>query len=323
MPPNAAALANAWRVLAHFWLAEVQPADLELIILLPELVQTLPQPDQATLTDLAVEYQRLFGFSLPAYESIFVDPTVMLLAPATARVQTLYHQAGWQPPANVRIGAPDHLGVELLALADGLKQPNPAWADQLHHTHLALWVPACILTLTRLQPQPFYTALGDLTLELLLATLKPEELDHRSADPFPTLPPAPRYNQYGQLIPLVALQEEPNSLAYLVKRLLTPCQAGLFLTREDIARIGQALNLPPVLGERSHMLETLFHLAGQYEVIAQLLDQLQCILSDTATTYQDWANRYPAWQTYARAWLQRLDATQKMLIQMNRVQNLF
>src|SRR5262245_57567155 len=86
-------IATALRLLSHFWLEEVRPDDLATITALSPLAETLPNPNPATLTDLAVEYQRLFGFNLPPYESVFIDPSMMLLAPATARVQTLYQQA--------------------------------------------------------------------------------------------------------------------------------------------------------------------------------------------------------------------------------------
>ena len=52
------------------------------------------------------------------YESVFVDPSAMLDAPATARVVTLYKRAGWAPPPGARVAAMDHIGLELRALAD-------------------------------------------------------------------------------------------------------------------------------------------------------------------------------------------------------------
>jgi len=74
---------SALRLLGHFWLEEIKADDAETIAALPELAQTLPHIDSAALTDLAAEYQRLFGFNLPPYESVFIDPSVMLMAPAT------------------------------------------------------------------------------------------------------------------------------------------------------------------------------------------------------------------------------------------------
>ena len=52
----------------------------------------------------------------------------MLMAPASDRVQALYRQAGWHIPDKSRAGAPDHLGLELLALADWLEADHVALA---------------------------------------------------------------------------------------------------------------------------------------------------------------------------------------------------
>ena len=320
---------EALRILSHFWLEEIRPDDLATIAALPELAETLPQLDRATLTDLAVEYQRLFGFNLPPYESVFIDPSLMLLAPATARVQALYRQAGWTAPANVRIGAPDHLGLEMLALA-GIKAKAEAkeelvgLAQQLHTHHLALWTPAFILTLRRLNPPPFYATLGDLTLDLLLATLPPNSqftIHHSpfTIDPFPILPPPPIYDNQGQLIPLDKRKQEIGSLRDMVKGLLPPCETGLFLTREDMARISRSLDLPAVMGERSYMLETLFQLAGQYELVPALLDQLRQLLTEVDATYRSWAGEYPGWISYAQAWCRRVAATQVVLDKLEEV----
>ncbi|HBY93970.1 MAG TPA: hypothetical protein DEP84_08405, partial [Chloroflexi bacterium] len=147
-------VADAFRILGHFWLEEVRPDDIATIAALPELGDALPETGAAALDDLAVEYQRLFGFNLPPYESVFIDPSAMLFAPVTARVQALYRRGNWSPPADVRVGAPDHLGLELLALADGLADGRHEFARRLHAEHLALWVPPLIQALRRLAPQP-------------------------------------------------------------------------------------------------------------------------------------------------------------------------
>jgi TorA maturation chaperone TorD len=335
----------ALRILSHFWLEEIKPDDVATIAVLPELADTLLSAGTSVLTDLAVEHQRLFGFNLPPYESIFVDPSAMLQAPATARVQTLYREAGWTPPPDVRVGAPDHVGLELLALAEiqakalvpahqneaKAMEASAGLAHQLHTAHLALWVPAFILTLRRLNPHPFYAALADLTLDLLLTTLpldsqftirsrRPPTSNsqftiHNSQftiDPFPVLPPAAVYDPEGRLIPPAERTLE-TGLRATVRRLLTPCESGVFLTREDMARIGRALELPGVMGDRAYMLETLFRLTGEYELVPALIDHLSRLFDDVAIGYQDWAEEYPAWTYYAQAWLRRVTATQVTL----------
>lgn len=323
---------EAFRLLGRFWLEEVRPDDLTLISALPELAQALSTPDSDTLMDLAVEHQRLFGFNLPPYESVFVDPSAMLMAPATGRIQTLYHQAAWTPPTTARTGAPDHLGLELTALADWMENGRNHLAHQLHTRHLALWVPAFTQALQRLRPHPFYTTLGSLTLELLLGTLPPE-LIATDVDPFPDLPPPPTYQDRGMSSPPSSVQdmgsqpvtwhadspltdeaqETQISLRDIVRHLLTPRDAGLYLTRDELRRIGYALDLPGVMGDRSRMLETLFRLAGQYDLAPTLLDQLAGLLEEARVTYQAWAEEHPDWAPYAQAWASRVLSTQATL----------
>ena len=164
-------ITTAYRILGHFWLEEIKADDADTIAALPELAQTVPNTAAGTLTGLAVEYHRLFGFNLPPYESVFIDPSSMLMSPATERVQALYRQGGWQLPPNVRAGAPDHVGAELLALAHWLDSSHLDLAHRLHTRHLALWAPVFTTTLWRLTPHPFYQTLGTLTVAMLLSTL--------------------------------------------------------------------------------------------------------------------------------------------------------
>lgn len=317
---------QALRLLAHFWLEELKPDALPTIAALPELAETLPNLNATGLADLAVEYQRLFGFNLPPYESLFVDPSAMLMAPATERLQQLYQEAGWQPPANVRAGAPDHLGLELLALAGWLETGQLDLAHRLQVRHLALWLPPFVLALRRLQPHPFYARLGELTLELILTTLPKTSLP-LDDEPFSDLSSGfeqenKRVGEQGEeenleeLFPDLAslpgqaesALEEPDELSLrdVIKQLLPPCRLGLYLSREDIAWISRALGSPGVMGERARMLASLFRFAGQYDLLPTLFGQLDRILIETDRAYQALALEFPSWSPYAKAWRDRV-----------------
>ncbi len=249
----------------------------------------------------------------------------MLMAPATERVRALYQQGSWWLPMGIQIGAPDHLGAELLALADWLEAGRTDLVHHLYGRHLALWAPVFVLTLRRLTPHPFYDILGDLTLDLLLATL-PEEAVPTNGDPFPDLPPPPVYRgTYDRATDLPDSdnpggrrqadggEEGTMTLRHLIRQLLPPRQAGLFLMREDIALISRRLHLPTGLGERSRMLDSLFRAAGQYDLIPDLFDQLHQKLLETNTAYHHLADEYTVWKVYADAWGQRLSETKATL----------
>ena len=309
-------ITTALRLLGRFWLEELTAADLETVEGLSPLAETLPDDRTGLLTGLAVEFQRLFGFNLPPYESTFVDPSGMLMAPATERVQALYRQGGWQTPPGVRAGAPDHLGLELMAWADWLAAARETaekidlrkgeLAGRLHTRHLVLWVPAFVLAFQRLKPQPFYHTLSELTLDLLLAML-PEDPIPAGEDPFPDLPDDSVEEQRAE----EAVEKEP--LRPLVKRLLLPRAAGLYLTREDIAQAGQAVGLPATLGDRYQMLTALFRAAAQYDLRPRLVAQLIRCWAEAEAAYERLAVEYPAWTVYAQAWRRRLAETRTRL----------
>lgn len=296
----------AFQILARFWLEEITPADLPTIAALPELAETLPNHDEAALTRLAVEYQRLFGFNLPPYESLFVDSSLMLMGRTSEQLQSFYRQAGWQLPADIRAGAPDHLGAELLALAGCLASGQTRLAGRLLGNHLAMWVPPFVLTLRRLSPHPFYRALSDLTLDLLLTTLGELSLSASNAGPMAPEPHLP-------VSPIPNLAEPDVALGDIVKWLLTPAYSGLFLTREELARIGQTLELPAAMGERFRMLDSLFRQAGQYELVPALLNRLELLAGESISACRSLTGEYPHWSTCAKIWHDRLNATRRLL----------
>ena len=311
----------ALRLLGNFWLEEIGAEAVQTIKALPELAQTAPNIDAGIIDDLAVEYQRLFGFNLPPYESVFIDPSAMLMAPATARVQRLYQQGQWRQPLHLRSGASDHLGLELLALAEWLETGRYDLANQLQTAHLALWAPLFVLTLRRLKPHAFYRTLGELTLELVLTTLPevvvaPDRL-------FPDLPPAPVYKGSGDEMNdnrTDSETDEPTlSLRGVIKHFLPARDFGLFLTREDVARISQALDLPLVMGERFRMLDSLFRLAGQYDLISALFEQFEQMITEAGTTYEQVAMEHPNWRPYAQAWRGRLRRTQALFEEFEQI----
>jgi hypothetical protein len=216
------------------------------------------------------------------------------------------------------------LGLELLALADWEVAERPDLSRVLHQAHLALWMPIFQNSLARLTPAPFYSVLGELTLDLLLSTLPAEP----APDPhhlFPDLPPPPVYR--GTDDSLFEPASEPEAAPttegdpfrrqvrrLLKKRLLIPREAGLYLSREDIARLGQKLDLSVGLGDRFKMLETLFHGAAQYEQLPALLTALQALCTATSQHYHALSVDYPAWQAYALAWTAPLEQTQAALV---------
>ena len=303
------ARATVFATLASVWLVEIRPDDLPTLAVLPPLVEALGEPTSDRLTDLAVEYQRLFGFDVPPYESVFLDPSGLLMAPATARVEATYARLGWQPP-RARVGAADHVGLELALVADLLGAGRVEAAVQVVHEHLAFWAPLLVLTIRRLAPDRFYATLAEETLGALFELLDAYTLPQTVA--LPLLPPPPRYEANGLPEPDVDEVAGPG-LRELVRRLLTPRRAGLFITRDDIRRLARQLELPLGMGTRQMMLATLFRLAGQYDEVEALVAGLRALLDESAQSYVELSSRMPAWRLYADCWLQRVEETVRLL----------
>lgn len=99
----------------------------------------------------------------------------------------------------------------------------------------------------------------------------------------------------------------------VLRRMLIPCEAGLYITRQDIARIGLALELPGVMGERFHMLKTLFELSAQYDLLPKLLQEIDELFGQVEKSYLGLEAEYPLWQIYGKAWRTRLRETRAAL----------
>lgn len=340
---------RALRLLGRLWVEELRPEDLPQLAALPELADSLGLPGSADLIELAAEHQRLFGFNLPPYESVFLDPSGMLDAPATSRLRALYHTAGWSPPEGLRAAADDHLGLQLLALADLAAGGHADMAERLLTEHLALWAPLCVAALRRLMPHPFYQALGAISLGTLLNAL-PSAI---TAPELPDLPPPQRYagssdgssdGGAGRVpetpawaVPLSPQRDseaadgdadgpfrpapghgfrpadDGQDLAALVEDLLLPRSAGIFITRRDIAAIAHDLGLGAPAGERRRMLEGLLRGAGGLGLADPALRSLDALLAEEGETLAAWAEAWPAWSAVGGLWRACLDARRKAL----------
>ena len=301
-------------LLARLYLAEPDSALLDVIRDLPSLGELVRE---APLEELQAEYQRLFGRNVYPYESIYVDHELMLNTAAADRIVCLYHACGFVADVS-RVGAPDHLGLELRLMAHLLAieaaaeaRDDTATAGRARlrrarglHEHLVRWAPACAQSVARVAAQPLYRAVAELTTELVLADL--------------AVLPAPPLD-----IPLEAASspaetssEDERGIGQIVRQLLTPCQAGLFLSRADIGTLGRSLRLPLAIGDRVQMLRGLFDSAGQYEQLSVLLESLDRMVRAADTAYAGLMAGCPAWTVYGATWRQRTVQTHTLLCEM-------
>jgi TorA maturation chaperone TorD len=127
----------SYDLLARLYLEELDADLVAYLRGLPPFAEHLPSDAEAEawLAEGAVEYQRLFGMNVYPYESIFIDRELMLNTAATDHVALLYRICDFDSPV-VRVGAPDHLGLELRLMRDLIAAELHAYergdADGMH-----------------------------------------------------------------------------------------------------------------------------------------------------------------------------------------------
>jgi hypothetical protein len=154
------------------------------------------------------------------------------------------------------------------------------------------------------QGHPFYTRLATLTLDLAL--------DHRAAlgEPVaanrPPLPP-----------PDLDLDDARTSLKDIARFLTVPARCGLYLSRDDLTRLGRADDLPRGFGGRMQMLVNLLRSAAEFDRMEALLDRLSAQVEAWRAAYQQLQESdVPATALVADAWTEQLDATEYVLHRM-------
>lgn len=153
------------RVLGDAWLKEPDDALLARLDVLPPLAGVT---NLSTADDLAIAYAELFLQAIPPYASLFLSDDAMLNSDAAERAQRSYARAGFTVEAEWRAGAADHLGVELHFITHLVEAQSPAWKSFLSEQVLT-WSPVCCLAVERVDSSPLYSALAQLTRDVLLA----------------------------------------------------------------------------------------------------------------------------------------------------------
>ncbi len=259
------------------------------------------------LVDMRAEHQRLFSLNISPYESLFRGHELMFNTAATQRVAAFYQTCGFAPSTR-RVAAPDHLAIELaLAATLSARASHSAAAGAqfagLLREHLAVWLPACAEALARGARAPLYRVLAEVATELVLydlaefALARPRPRTHQESEE----PDRTRAWAWGS-------RGESAGLRQTVRRLLTPDEVGILISRADIAAIGHALGLPAPVAERERMLLRLLGVAGQFGMLPALLDALAGLLRAADKFYADLAAAHPAWDSYGRAWRGRVAA---------------
>ncbi|HEY7062304.1 MAG TPA: hypothetical protein VII06_12565 [Chloroflexota bacterium] len=100
---------------------------------------------------------------------------------------------------------------------------------------------------------------------------------------------------------------EDVRLRDVIRRLLTPAGAGIFLSRDDLSRLGAALGFALPALDRRIMLEHLFVGVGPAGLLPHLLDLLVAEVDDWLAVYRAWEAGYPHTEPIWAAWRRRAE----------------
>lgn len=285
-------------------LAPPTAADVAEAASLPELAAVMADGPEA----LAIAYEYLFGRNVYPYESIYRDEELMLNTVAAEQVAHFYAECGFTLEYNV--GAPDHIGLELILLARLIATEHTALAQLDHalvrwarqrtatflHRHIAAWAPIWVRAVQRIPAHPFYQTLTTLLLELLgseLERLAGEQISDTTYIPLqPANPTA-----------------DETDLSALIRYLITPAKSGIFLSRADCSMLARQLGFSIPIADRFTMARTLFETAGQFDQVGELIGMLRALFATELAELHRLSDTQPLWQPLLKPWVARLADT--------------
>ena len=243
--------------------------------------------DSPDLTVDAQQHTWLFEFNVYPYASVYLDPTGMLNAPWSGFVAGVYRALELDLALNAGLAAPDHLSAQLEALATLLEREEdapPATIEAARHAqrtflaeHVLPWLPTFHFAVQRLAAG-LYASLSALALEL--ATEHLNTLLTTKKAPHFSFPKPDDSNK------------EERARDELTKFFL-PAQTGMFLSREDVMRLGRSLDLPVRFAERAFMLEQLALAAADAEKLDLFFLELKREAEGQLASFQMLRREYP------------------------------
>ena len=306
MTPQETAIAysRAYHIFGQILLSGMTDELHPLVSDMPELESIQPQ----SIDDWKADHYALFGMNVFPYETVYLTADGLLGGYITESVTKLYDEAGYQPDDSVTA---DHIANQLGLMAFLCSAEAEAREDEvtqaIYHMlhlqrqfldqHLLHWLPSFVMSIHQQRYEAF-SIIADLILDLAFDHRQSldDDLMH-SRQPL-SLPPIPNI-----------LDDEKTGLKDIAEYLLTPIYTGIYLSRDDISRIGNQFRLPRGFGKRDQMLTQLFHTAVDHSAMNDLVRALQ---QEVDTWREFYLHRVPD-DHYSTAWLSRLNGTTEFL----------
>ena len=314
----ALARSRAYGLLSQLYLTGVTPNNLIQVRAVPELAGKLVSPAGKVpayeIDEAAADHHHLFGFNVHPYQSYFLDPAGLLGGPVTESVIQCYGRSGFQPETSAE--SADHIGFELGFLATLCAAESEALeanaAQQIQerqfaflHEHLLRWIGPLTLAIDQ-QDQPFYSAVTDVTLDLLQEQAAGLEAHFGR--------PAKEKIAPTNIPDLLA--DEKTGLKQIADFLLTPLYSGIYLSRDDIGRLARRQAVPRGFGDRRVLLLNLLRTAANYDALGEIINDLGGMARRWEGAHAEMADR-PGIGAYAASWRSRAAGTVELLAQMH------
>jgi TorA maturation chaperone TorD len=262
--------------------------------------------DADLLDLLAVDHQHAFGWSVPPFEGAFLDPARSIGGEATDALWAIFTAAGFVP--DVSREDVEHLATSLRCLAflsgaeaDAIEDGHTGailrvreLSRRLLDEHLLCWVPTFVNAVER-TGLAFPRALAA-QIESLLVT-------HRAALGAPA-------RRHELLAPAIDLDDPETGLREIGEHLATPARCGVFLSRDDVTRIGRGLKVPRGFGDRTQLLVNLLRSAASYDALDALLSALE---EEMAREDDALASEHGIMAELVRPWRERTRETAALL----------
>jgi putative dimethyl sulfoxide reductase chaperone len=268
---------------------------------------------QYDVNEAAATHHTLFRFNIFPYQAIFRDASGLLGGAESERVRAAYLESGFET------AEPDHIAAELRFLAflcaaeaearqDGLAdvatQCQSRQAAFLGN-HLLTWLPPFVIALER-AGHPLYAALATLTLDFVA--------DHAAAVGATLVVAQDTVAQdapgQAQGLPL---QDTKTGLKDIARYLITPPHSGLYLSRDAIAELARACDLPRGFGGRQQMLSNLLYTAVEYDSLHEVLGELTAVTKQWQNKYAHQIKQHPHLATFILPWQKHLEATTRLI----------
>lgn len=291
--------------------AEMMPSLQKVAALAP----ALPQPYDAE--HAAAAHYQVFGRTVFANQSVFLDGAAQRGGDEVERVRVAYGHCGFAPPVSLEV---DGLACEFAALAHLCAAEADAWEDGLAPAagkartlqarfladHLLRWLPGLCEVLQR-RPLPLYAKAGVL-FGGYVADHAAELASHLAPPGNVALSPAPD--------PAAA----DTRLGEIATWLLAPACAGFLLTHDDLHAAAGAGNLPTGFADRRTTLMDLLRAAGAYDALPAVLNVLDARTAQAGAAYAVMADENPALGPWVRPWMDRTANTHSLLAAMRNTQ---